>query len=254
MDGAGLTRLHFHQFSDWTPELTDRSLARLVDSSDYRGELRYVIWDLLDGCTTAAIAKVVESLQQIDVASGSKQQSQRLAMINFITSALKGAQLGVLATEARNAALDLHVKRLFAYLSSRVDGSNGELGMSDNDRAYVAQVNWAVSQPAYAGIASELPQIGRNGSSEQLQALDCPVCGKDMELMSRQTACCANRHIFDVCSVTLEMLRSPGSDQCNTCKAKRVCSGGRQEGLAGLAKAQFPRCPFCSDRFFSTAA
>ncbi|KAJ2442181.1 hypothetical protein GGF42_007044, partial [Coemansia sp. RSA 2424] len=61
----GLTRIHFHQFDDWTPESMERSLARLVDSN-YRGELRYVIWDLLDGCTPTAITKVVEALQQIN--------------------------------------------------------------------------------------------------------------------------------------------------------------------------------------------
>ncbi|KAJ2805676.1 hypothetical protein H4S07_003965, partial [Coemansia furcata] len=105
-------------------------------------------------------------------------------MLNLIANTLKGAQLGDLATEARNAALDLHVKRLLAYLSSTVD--SGGFVMSDDDRAYLAQVNWAVHQPAYAGIAGELPNIDR--STEKLQPLDCPVCGKDMELVSRQTA------------------------------------------------------------------
>ncbi|KAJ2870510.1 hypothetical protein GGH93_005513 [Coemansia aciculifera] len=248
IDGIGITRMHFHQFDDWTSESVERSLIKLVDG-DYQGELRYAIWDLLDWCSAEDVTKMVEYLRQINVASGSDQESQQLAMLNFIASTLKGAQLGVLATEARNAALDLHVKKLFAYLGSKAN--SGKLVMSDADRAYLAQVNWAVHQPAYAGVVDKLPNIG--SSTEKPQPLDCPACGKDMVLVSRQTACCANKHTLEMCSVTLEILGSPGSDQCNTCKAKRMRGGSQHASFIDLAKAQFPRCPFCNDRFFPTA-
>ncbi|KAJ2812696.1 hypothetical protein FBU31_007551, partial [Coemansia sp. 'formosensis'] len=56
-----------------------------------------------------------------------------------------------------------------------------------------------------------------------------------------------------MCSVTLEILGSPGSDQCNTCMAKRTRGRSRQAIFIDMVKAQFPRCPFCNDRFFPTA-
>ncbi|KAJ2028386.1 hypothetical protein H4S04_009343, partial [Coemansia sp. S16] len=88
IDGIGITRLHFHQFVDWTSESEERSLTRLVDG-DYQGELRYAIWDLLDWCSAEGVERMVEYLRQINVASGSDQESQQLAMLNFIASALK---------------------------------------------------------------------------------------------------------------------------------------------------------------------
>ncbi|KAJ1818897.1 hypothetical protein LPJ60_004076 [Coemansia sp. RSA 2675] len=87
-DGAFITRLHFHQFADWTPELLKRSVIKLADGK-YQGELRYALWDLLDGCTAEDVAAMVEALQQINVASGSVQQRQRLAILNYIASTPK---------------------------------------------------------------------------------------------------------------------------------------------------------------------
>ncbi|KAJ2008982.1 hypothetical protein GGI04_000824 [Coemansia thaxteri] len=86
--GDGITRVHYHQLSDWTAESTEHCLYRLVNGH-YRGELRYVLWDLVNECTPASIATLVECLQQMNVANGSDQHSQRLTMLNFIACTLK---------------------------------------------------------------------------------------------------------------------------------------------------------------------
>ncbi|KAJ2008687.1 hypothetical protein H4R26_000006 [Coemansia thaxteri] len=237
--GDGITRVHYHQLSDWTAESTEHCLYRLVNGH-YRGELRYVLWDLVNECTPASIATLVECLQQMNVANGSDQHSQRLTMLNFIACTLKGAQLDDLATEARSASLDLHVQRLLVYLDGII--RSGELTLSDADRAYLTQVNWTVHQPAYAGIVSRLPRI-MDLDKQRLRPLGCPVCSKEMALISRLTACCSRNHIFDICSVTLAILGSPGSDQCNTCMAKHKSAGSQEAGIGSLATARFSQSP-----------
>ncbi|KAJ2876992.1 hypothetical protein FB639_003841 [Coemansia asiatica] len=62
----------------------------------------------------------------------------------------------------------------------------------------------------------------------------------------------------DVCSVTLALLASPGSDQCNTCLAKRRHSDGDKArpdtGLADGIQQQFPLCPVCKGVFYPAMA
>ncbi|KAJ2731890.1 hypothetical protein IW152_004231 [Coemansia sp. BCRC 34962] len=89
-DGDNITRIHFHRFADWSSELLERSVVKLADGK-YQGELRYALWDLLNECSAEDVAAMVEALQQIKVANGSVQQSQRLAILNYIASTPKAS-------------------------------------------------------------------------------------------------------------------------------------------------------------------
>ncbi|KAJ1829394.1 hypothetical protein LPJ56_000409 [Coemansia sp. RSA 2599] len=62
----------------------------------------------------------------------------------------------------------------------------------------------------------------------------------------------------NVCSVTLAVLASPGSDQCSTCLSRRRHGeGGNARSDAELADAicqRFPLCPVCKGAFYPAVA
>ncbi|KAI8323151.1 hypothetical protein GQ54DRAFT_121647 [Martensiomyces pterosporus] len=248
VDGLAVTRVHFHQFDDWSVADTQMSLTRIINK-EYEGELRYNLWELLNEATVMGVVDLVQHLLQMDIpAESDKQQQRRLFILNFINSTYKDDQISALLAGARNDALDFHVKSLFAYIHNLTSAEYTLL--PDDDKAYLAQVNWAVSQPVYSTIAGDLPKIG--GGSAEMKPLSCPICQKEMRLHSRQVALCASNHIFDTCSVTLDILKTPGSDQCNTCNAKcRRVSSRHSASLISRLKSAFPLCPFCEGHFYS---
>ncbi|KAJ2783857.1 hypothetical protein H4R18_001465 [Coemansia javaensis] len=196
IDGEAITRIHFHPLGGWTPDVARGALLRVL-AGEYRGDLRYALWDIVNGEAAGAIAAIVESVRATDA----PEQSQRLFVLNVASRMLEGDQP---AAEARELALGGHARALFGYVAAALRSSTNGAGASD------------------------------------------------MALRSRQLAGCPNNHLFDVCSVTLKILESPGADQCNMCAAKRVGAAGRRpESLAGRVAGEFPLCIFCRGRFYA---
>ncbi|KAJ2455418.1 hypothetical protein EV183_000750 [Coemansia sp. RSA 2336] len=193
-DGPEITRMHFHQLSDWSMDDSLGVLKRIVDGQ-YQGDLGYNLFDILNGESTETLANMMESVQK-----------------------LKGDQFKPLAENARDQAFDYHVVRLFEFISEMLKDKSAIITESDRD----TNVN-------------------------------CPVCQTEMSLLSKQTACCTRKHIFDVCSVTLNILKLPGSDQCNTCLAKRskIDAAGSSENIISRVLDRFSHCSFCNGNFYS---
>ncbi|KAJ2542006.1 hypothetical protein GGF49_003205 [Coemansia sp. RSA 1853] len=206
-DGAEITRIHFHQLGDWTLDDSKRVLEQIA-TGGYRGNLRYNLWDVLDGESADSIGALANYLSKMCTLGSAGERQQWRFMLNLVGSILEDDQYKSLVAEARNQALDHHVK--------------------DEDQAYLAQLHWAVHQPAYADIVDQLPAVMDNSSE---------ITEGDY-----------------VCSVTLAILKSPGSDQCSTCMAKRKhVDIGHSESLAGTILTKFPQCPFCKGRFYPAA-
>ncbi|KAJ2602577.1 hypothetical protein GGF39_000608 [Coemansia sp. RSA 1721] len=232
LDGYGITRIHNYQVASWNAENSKRALDRIV-SGKYCGTLGYNLSDILDRCTAAGIGDLLEFMKQAYLSGDSEETKTRcLFVMNYIGCMLRDGQFAALVAEARNAALDLHVRRLFGYIEETT--RSGSISMlTDDDRAYLDQVDWAVHQPPYADVAGQLPEISSIGKKAAGPPLLCPVCGK-------------------------AILASPGSDQCNTCLAKRKHTGdNKSQPDAGLAlgiRQQFPLCPVCEGVFYPAVA
>ncbi|KAJ2159591.1 hypothetical protein GGF46_002915 [Coemansia sp. RSA 552] len=252
-DGQELTRIHFHEFEDWTPEDTRHSLDR-VASGECPGNLRYGMWDIVNGESVSTIAELAQYLWEKSTLEDSPaKRQQQLFILSLIGCILGDDRPKDLVAKARSCAVGCHVKALFDYMGTalREEGFVAK----DADQAYLAQLDWVVNQPEYADIAGKLPLGALNNASDEAAAVNCPVCHKGMSLVSELKACCTNKHIFDLCSVTLDILDAPGSDQCSICSAKRrhVEDASSIEGLAGKILTRFPQCPFCQGSFYPAA-
>lgn len=229
-DGEYVTRVHFHPLFPWSLGWCQQQLRQLVmGDGEWRGQK---IWDLLDQCTREQVEAMVEYLRALEAPSELKDR-RRLYMINYIcctaTKSIESGKLRAAGAQARGRAMDLHVLELCQ-----------RLGQLDTD--HVSRLQWTVSQLAYAEITDQLPAAFPPVSSDEAR---CPVCEQPMRLVSRLTACCDNQHVFDLCAVSLEILRKPGmAVKCDTCLAKRT-KKIKMLSLDGLLSY----CPICQGSF-----
>ncbi|KAJ1722201.1 hypothetical protein LPJ61_005954 [Coemansia biformis] len=88
IDGAAITRIHFHQLGGWTTDDAKRALERVLDGK-CPGALRYSLWDIVNGESTATIGTIVDHLRGMDLAPGSAMHRQRLHILNVLSCALE---------------------------------------------------------------------------------------------------------------------------------------------------------------------
>ncbi|KAJ2508012.1 hypothetical protein H4217_008652, partial [Coemansia sp. RSA 1939] len=87
-DGLGVTRIHFHQFGDWSMEMARLALDRIV-GGNYHGDLPYNVWDIFQDNTADEFKSLIEYLNQMQLPEGSEMFRQRLFILNILGHTLK---------------------------------------------------------------------------------------------------------------------------------------------------------------------
>ncbi|ORX68274.1 hypothetical protein DL89DRAFT_30080 [Linderina pennispora] len=79
-DGQGVTRIHLHQFDDWTDAAAELALKEAVGQDDVWA----VVWDLFSGLSEARVMGLVQALLDVSGSHG-----QQLYMLNMIGAKCK---------------------------------------------------------------------------------------------------------------------------------------------------------------------
>ncbi|KAJ2166590.1 hypothetical protein GGH16_004086, partial [Coemansia sp. RSA 560] len=87
-DGAEVTRIHFHQLGDWTLDDSKRVLEQIA-TGDYHGNLRYNLWDVLDGESADSIGALAKYLSQKCTLGSAGERQQWRFMLNLVGSILE---------------------------------------------------------------------------------------------------------------------------------------------------------------------